>query len=107
MGVFLSSQSLLFSETMQLYSVAFVDWNNYEWLDIFFISFNKSNHVYLNQKGVFDQNTIKIPNYEVVLMVSPIFGDLDLNGYPDVYNANMALGIIKGFAYYRGVRETP
>lgn len=99
-GRFVPGERLLFSESMRVYSVAFLDWNNDGWLDLFFTSFNKGNYVYFNRKGIFDQEAYPVPNGKGILTVSPSFGDIDQDGYPDVYNANMALGIVTGFAHY-------
>ncbi len=82
----------------QVYAVAFVDMNNDGWLDLFFTTFNKGNHIALNKQGAFDfQNLIAVPNNDAVLTLSPALGDLDGNGHLDIVNGNVALGVITGF----------
>ena len=95
------------TKTFRVYSVAFVDWNNDGRLDVFFTTFNRGNFVALNQDGDIKDELIKVPNGNGILTVSPSFGDFDRNGYLDVYNGNMALGIVTGFsAYGKGRRNS-
>ncbi|MGE0171295.1 MAG: FG-GAP-like repeat-containing protein [Oligoflexales bacterium] len=88
-------------DSMIVYSVSFVDMNNDGWLDIFYSTFANGNFLVVNNKGEFDFNQPKaIPNYDGIITVSPSFADLDGNGYVDVVNGNMALGIVTAFHHY-------
>lgn len=94
----LQSQSNTELQHYQIYAVALVDMNNDGWLDLFFTTFNKGNHIALNKQGAFDfKNLVAVPNNNAVLTLSPALGDLDGNGYLDVVNGNVALGVITGF----------
>jgi uncharacterized membrane protein YraQ (UPF0718 family) len=88
-------------DSMILYTVSFVDMNNDGWLDIFFSTFANGNFVLMNKDGEYDfNNPTKVPNYDGVITVSPSFADLDGNGFVDVVNGNMALGIVTAFHHY-------
>ncbi|SMF38361.1 FG-GAP-like repeat-containing protein [Pseudobacteriovorax antillogorgiicola] len=89
----------------RVYSVAFIDWNNDGWLDLFFTTYLKGNFVIYNKNGVFSSELEPVPNNKGILTVSPSFGDFDRNGFPDIYNANMALGIVTGFHHYGPGRQ--
>ncbi|SMF82234.1 Repeat domain-containing protein [Pseudobacteriovorax antillogorgiicola] len=81
-----------------VFAVAFVDLNNDGWLDIFFSTFNQGNHIILNQNGTFDTRKLTpVPNRNGVITLSPGFSDLDKNGYLDIVNGNIALGVVTGF----------
>ncbi len=83
---------------MKIFAVAFVDLNNDGWLDIFFTTFNEGNFIILNNSGKFDdKKLIPIANRNGVLTLSPAFSDLDKDGYLDVVNGNIALGVVTGF----------
>ncbi|MEJ2742672.1 MAG: FG-GAP-like repeat-containing protein [Gammaproteobacteria bacterium] len=82
---------------LMTYAVALVDWNNDGWLDLFVSTSDDGNGVLLNQGGVLDQaHFYPVPNNEGLITVAPGFADLDNNGYLDVVNGNMALGVITG-----------
>jgi hypothetical protein len=84
-------------EDLQVYAVAFIDLNNDGWPDIFFTTFNEGNFLILNREGTFDTNhLISVPNRDAVLTLSPAFSDLDGNGYLDIVNGNIALGVVTG-----------
>lgn len=85
-------------EKLLVYAVALIDLNNDGWLDIFFTTFNKGNYLLLNQQGSFtNSQLISLPNRKAVLTLSPAFADLDGNGYLDIVNGNIALGVVTGF----------
>ena len=94
-------------DQLQVYGVAFVDMNNDGWPDLFLTTFGAGNYLILNQHGRFDPaQAIKVPNHDAVITVSPGFADLDGDGFLDVLNGNMALGIITGFHSYPPRRAT-
>lgn len=83
---------------MKVFAVALVDLNNDDWLDIFFTTYNKGNFLILNQSGQFDaKNMIPVANRNGVLTLSPAFSDLNKDGYLDIVNGNIALGVVTGF----------
>ena len=86
-----------------VYAVAFVDLNNDAWLDLFFTSYKKGNFVILNdKKGKFKNELIPIPNNKGLITLSPAIADFDSNGYPDILNGNIALGVITGSRKFTG-----
>ncbi len=85
---------------MRVYAVAFVDFNHDGWLDLFFTTFIDGNYILINNKGVYDQAAMQVPNYKGILTVSPTIADIDRNGWLDIFNGNMSLGIITGFKSY-------
>lgn len=85
----------------KVYAVAFPDLNNDGWPDFFMTTYAEGNYVVLNHEGKFDfSEAIKIANNDAILTVSPAFGDFDHDGFVDIVNGNMALGIITGFHSY-------
>ncbi len=85
-------------DRLQVYAVHFVDFDNDGWLDLFVTTFNGGNYILRNQKGAFDpKQALSVPNKNAVLTVSPNFGDFDGDGFVDILNGNMALGIVTGF----------
>ncbi len=81
-----------------VYAVAMVDLNNDGWLDIFLTTFNSGNFLILNEKGRFDTSRIiPVPNRDGVITLSPAFSDLNHDGYLDIVNGNIALGVVTGF----------
>ncbi len=89
---------------LRVYGVAFVDFNNDSWLDIFFSTYAQGNYILVNKNGKYDySDLVKVPNNKAVITVSPSFADVDGNGYVDIVNGNMALGIVTG--YYRYSRR--
>ncbi len=87
-------------EKERVFAVALVDMNNDGWLDLFASTFMHGNVLYLNEKGSFAKESIKVPNGKGVLTVAPAFADLDRDGYVDVFNGNMVLGIATGYREY-------
>jgi len=88
-------------DTLNVYAVALVDLNNDAALDLFFTSFKHGNYLILNQQGQFNANDmLKVPNYDGIITVSPGFGDIDQNGFLDIINGNMALGVVTGSHHY-------
>ena len=81
----------------QVYAVAFVDFNDDGWLDLFITTFHKGNYIFVNNNGVFAKEGISIPNNEGVLTVAPGIADINADGYLDIFNGNMALGVVTGF----------
>lgn len=80
-----------------VYVVAFIDLNNDSWLDLFFTTFNRGNFALLNQQdGTFSEQLVTVPNNEGVITLSPAFADFDSNGYLDIFNGNIALGVVTG-----------
>lgn len=93
-------------DNLSIYSVAFVDMNNDGWPDIFFSTFNQGNYLVLNVAGEYDySNLISVPNQNAVLTLSPSFADLDGNGYLDILNGNIALGVITGMNHVKARRN--
>ena len=89
-----------FAQT-KVYAVAFPDLNNDGWPDFFMTTYGEGNFVVLSHDGHFDfDDAKKIPNNGAILTVSPAFGDFDHDGFVDIVNGNMALGIITGFHSY-------
>ncbi len=84
---------------MMVFAVALVDWDQDGWLDLFMTTFNKGNYLSKNNQGQFG-SPLKIPNLGGVMTISPAFADFNGDGLLDVYNGNMALGIITGFRAY-------
>ena len=84
----------------RIFAVAFVDLNNDGWLDLFATSFLKGNFYILSQAGSLNGPLASVPNGNGILTVAPAFADLDHDGYPDIFNGNMALGIATGFRSY-------
>ena len=90
----------------QVYAVAFVDLDNDGWLDIFYTTFDKGNFLILNKQGDFDSdNLISVPNNNAALTLSPAFADIDYDGYPDIVNGNIGLGVVTGSHYMRARRN--
>ena len=87
-------------QEQQVYAVAFIDLNNDGWLDIFYTTFDKGNFLILNRLGEFDLDSmISVPNNNAALTLSPAFADIDYDGYPDIVNGNIALGVVTGSHY--------
>lgn len=89
-----------FLAKQKVYALAFVDFNNDGWLDLFFSTYVNGNYILLNEKGSFIGELIPVPNRNAVVTVSPAFADLDGNGFVDILNGNMALGVVTGFFHY-------
>jgi len=88
-------------DTFNVYAVALVDLNNDAALDLFFTTFKNGNYLILNQQGQFNANAmVSVPNYGGIITVSPGFGDIDQNGFLDIINGNMALGVVTGSHHY-------
>jgi len=88
-------------DRLNVYAVALVDLNNDAALDLFFTSFKHGNYLLLNQQGQFNANAmVSVPNYDGIITVSPGFGDIDQNGFLDIINGNMALGVVTGSHHY-------
>lgn len=85
---------------MRVYAVAFVDFNNDGWLDLFFTSFMNGNFILINHQGKYDSAPLKVPNNKGILTISPSLADIDRDGWIDIFNGNMSLGIITGFKTY-------
>ena len=84
-------------KALNVYAVAFIDLNNDSWLDLFFTTFNRGNFVLLNnQKGSFTDKLISVPNNQGIITLSPAFADFDQNGFLDIFNGNIALGVVTG-----------
>lgn len=89
-----------------VYAVAFVDFNNDGWPDLFFSTYRNGNFILMNNNGLFDFEKPKVvPNNKGVITVSPAFADINGDGFIDIYNGNMALGVVTGSHDYRQGRE--
>jgi uncharacterized membrane protein YraQ (UPF0718 family) len=82
-----------------VFAVALIDWNNDGLLDLFMTTFNQGNWLALNSASGFGAAQ-KVPNNQAVMTISPSFADFNGDGWLDVYNGNMSLGIITGFRAY-------
>lgn len=92
---------------LNVYAVALVDLNSDGWQDLFFTTFRQGNFLILNNKGSFDfAKPLTIPNNKGVITVSPAFADLDRNGFLDIFNGNMALGVVTGSHEFHQGRES-
>ncbi|MEM9101014.1 MAG: FG-GAP-like repeat-containing protein [Pseudomonadota bacterium] len=88
------------------YVVAFIDLNNDSWLDLFFTTYEHGNFVIYSEQGHLKEETLTtIPNNQGLLTISPGFYDFDGNGYLDVLNGNMALGVITASHQLDGYRQ--
>ena len=91
---------------LRVYAVAFVDLDNDGALDLFFSTFNQGNFVALNRKGQLDlEQPMSVPNNNAVLTVNPGFGDFNNDGFLDILNGNMALGVITAMQTYKDRRQ--
>ena len=66
-----------------VFLVAFVDWDNDTWLDIFFTTYGGGKYVYLNQKN----KIIQLENPSGMLFnvsLAAAIYDIDQNNYPDI-----------------------
>ncbi|HEY0194281.1 MAG TPA: FG-GAP-like repeat-containing protein [Kofleriaceae bacterium] len=89
----------------RVYGVAFVDLDGDTWPDLFVTTFHRGNYWVHNDHGTFAAHAVRIPNGDGILTVSPAFADLDGDGRIDIFNGNMALGVITGSRAYGPGRQ--
>ena len=89
----------------RVYGVAFVDLDGDTWPDLFVTTFHRGNFWIRNLGGRFATTAQPVPNGNGVLTVSPAFADLDGDGRIDIFNGNMALGVITGSRAYGAGRK--
>lgn len=89
----------------RVYGVALVDLDGDTWPDLFVTTFHRGNYWIRNHEGHFATTATPVPSGDAILTVSPAFGDLDGDGRIDVFNGNMALGVITGTRAYGAGRK--
>ncbi len=95
-----------FWSDMDTYVVALIDLNNDGWQDLFFSTYDQGNYVVLNRQGqLLVSSPVTVPNNNALLTIAPSFADIDGNGFIDIINGNMALGIVTGFYHLSGHRS--
>ncbi len=74
--------------------VALVDLDNDTWLDIFISTYRNGNFVLYSNEGYFTSDNIKkLPNNsEAILTKAPAFGDLNQDGFLEIFLGNWTLG---------------
>ena len=88
-------------DALDLFAVAFIDWNNDGALDFFFTTFGQGNYWVRNEGGNLDfSRRERLPNGDAVVTASPAFADLGGKGWLDVINGNVALGVLTGTNEY-------
>lgn len=99
------SRDFRLPRNLRVYAIAFADFNQDGWVDLFFTTFMKGNFIAFNSKGSFDADLIKVPNGDGVLTIAPAINDLDGDGFLDIFNGNMALGVATGFHRFEKGRQ--
>jgi signal transduction histidine kinase len=78
------------TKTAKSNAVAFADVNNDGWPDLFVAGRNSANHLYINTKhGTFTDRTHQYFPDSVMLTNGAVFADMNLDGYPDLFLANV------------------
>ncbi len=79
---------------MPLFNAAFVDIDNDGWLDVFFTTYTRGNHILKNVNGRFDAaNLTAVKNRDdALLTLAASFGDVDRDGFLDLAVGNWAAG---------------
>ncbi|MDH5545771.1 MAG: CRTAC1 family protein [Gammaproteobacteria bacterium] len=90
----------------EIFAIALVDLNRDNWPDIFYTTFADGNFLVLNRHGEFDfEHILAVPNQKALLTLSPAFADIDGDGFVDVLNGNVALGVVSGFHHMKAGRN--
>ena len=88
---FLSStnESLPDLNSLIVFLVALIDFNNDNYPDLFFTTWSDGNYLVPNINGSYDWSLAKkLPNQKALLTMSASFADFDKNGFIDIVNGN-------------------